>query len=312
VTFRYGVYGLAIEADAPIDGALPATFDEPDVCVHMQSMPPVCGGGERLFDDENVSIDRDGSSYGFAYRDGTRFLIGVGAPAPGRAAEGGRAHTIRATWPPTSTPEDTATYLLGPILAFVLRMRGTLSLHASAVVVGGRAIAIAAPPGGGKSTTAAAFADRGVAVMTDDVLPVVWRDGSPWALSGYPRVRLWPETVGARYGSDDALPLLTPTWSKRYLDVSARFQRDPLPLGAIVVLRERVAGPARLERIGGAEAAMQLVANSSMALYLDPAMRAAELDGIGALVEQVPLFAAHPSDDLGRLGELCDAITSIA
>ena len=28
-------------------------------------------------------------------------------------------------------------------------------------------------------------------------MPIVWRAGEPWALSGYPRVRLWPETVGA-------------------------------------------------------------------------------------------------------------------
>lgn len=279
MTFRYAVYGLRVEADAPIDGALSADFDEPDVRVHMQ-----WSGGVQTAGRE------------FLYEDGCRFVVG-GA-------------TVWCTWPATSTPEDAATYLLGPILAFVLRSRGTLSLHASAVVWQGRALAVAAPPGGGKSTTAAAFADRGLAVVTDDVLPIVWRDGAPWALSGVPRLRLWPETVGARYGRDDALPLLTPTWSKRYLDVSTRFHRDPLPLGAIAVLRERVAGAPRVERLSGADAAMQLVANSSMALHLDPGMRAAELDRIAALVEQVPVFAAHASDDLARAGELCDALTS--
>jgi hypothetical protein len=215
------------------------------------------------------------------------------------------------TWPASLTPEDTATYLLGPILAFVLRLRGTLALHASAVALNGRAVALAAAPGGGKSTTAAAFADRGVRVITDDVMAIEWRGGEPWALSGYPRVRLWPETVGARYGAADALPLLTPTWSKRYLDVSALFQRDPLPLAAVVILRERVAGPPRLAPLAGAEAAMQLVANSSMALHLDAEMRAAELDRVAALAARIPLFAASASDDLGRIGELCDAITSI-
>jgi len=296
VTFRYGVYGLAIEADAPIDGALPADFAQPDIRVHMQAMPPI-DAGEPLFDDENVTIFRHGDARAFHYRDGTRFLID-GA-------------TIWSTWPPSSTAEDTATYLLGPVLAFVLRRRGTLSLHASAMAIGGRAVAVAAPPSGGKSTTAAAFAGRGVAIITEDVLPIAWRGGEPWALSGYPRIRLWPETVAARYGADDALPLLTPTWTKRYLDVSAQFQRDPLPLGAIVVLRERVAGAPRIAPLSGHEAAMQLVANSSMALYLDPAMRVAELDGVGALAERVPLFAAWPSDDLARVGELCDAIATV-
>jgi hypothetical protein len=40
-------------------------------------------------------------------------------------------------------------------------------------------------------------------------------------------------------------------------------------------------------------------------------MRAAELDDITALIERVPLFAAWPTDDLGRIGELCDAIAAI-
>lgn len=296
MTFRYGVYGLSIEADAPIDGALPAEFANPDIRVRMQSMPPFAAG-DALFDDENVTIFRQGGAYAFHYRDGTRFLID--------------GSTVWSTWPSSSTAEDTATYLLGPVLAFVLRRRGTLALHASAVAMDGRAVAIAAAPGGGKSTTAAAFAERGVPIITEDVLPIAWRDGDPWALSGYPRIRLWPETVAARYGTDDALPLLTPTWTKRYLDVRSHFQRDPLPLGAIVVLRERVNGTPRVAPLAGHEAAMQLVANSSMALYLDPDMRVAELDRIGALVERVPLFAAWPSDDLARVGELCDSIAAV-
>jgi len=300
VTFRYGVYGLSIEADAPIDGALTAAAtSEPDLRVHLQAMPPSAAtlfAGTPVFDDENVTIFR-GGAYGFRYRDGTQFVIDD--------------DTIWSSWLPTSTPEDTATYLLGPVLAFLLRRRGTLSLHASAVVLGGRAVAIAAPPGGGKSTTAAAFAERGAAVVTEDVLPIVWRGDEPWTLSGYPRIRLWPETVAARYGTDDALPPLTPTWTKRYLDVGAQFQRDPLPLGAIVILRERVGGAPCIAPLGGHEAAMQLVANSSMALYLEPAMRVEELDRVGALVERVPLFAASASDDLARLGDLCDAIEAV-
>ena len=296
MTYRYGVYGLCIEADAPIDGALPVEFTKPDIRVHMQSMPPFAAG-DALFDDENVTIFRQRDVYAFHYRDGTRFLID--------------GSTVWSAWPSSSTAEDTATYLLGPVLAFVLRRRGTLALHASAVVMGGRAVAIAAAPGGGKSTTAAAFAERGVSIVTEDVLPIAWRNGEPFALSGYPRIRLWPETVAARYGTDDALPLLTPTWTKRYLDVRSQFQRDPLPLGSIVVLRERVTGAPRVAPLAGHEAAMQLVANSSMALYLDPDMRVAELDRIGALVERVPLFAAWPSDDLARVGELCDAIAAV-
>jgi hypothetical protein len=56
---------------------------------------------------------------------------------------------------------------------------------------------------------------------------------------------------------------------------------------------------------------MQLVANSSMALYLEPEMRVAELDGVSALVAGVPLFAAWGGDDIARVGELCAAIAAV-
>src|SRR5207249_764390 len=68
-----------------------------------------------------------------------------------------------------------------------------------------------------------------------------------------------------------------------------RVRGGGVPRGAVVVLRERGAGAPRVAPLSGHEAAMQLVANSSMALYLDPDMRVAELDRVGALVERVPL-----------------------
>ena len=51
---------------------------------------------------------------------------------------------------------------------------------------------------------------------------------------GHGSVRLWPESVEALFGAADRLPLLAPSWGKRYLDLAApggRFQDRPLPLG---------------------------------------------------------------------------------
>ena len=49
---------------------------------------------------------------------------------------------------------------LGPVFAFVLRLRGAVTFHASAVRIGD-AVAFLGPQGAGKSTTAAALALRG-------------------------------------------------------------------------------------------------------------------------------------------------------
>src|SRR5262249_22183040 len=145
------------------------------------------------------------------------------------------------------TLEDTATYLLGPVLGFILRLRGVTCLHASAVAICDQAIAILGPAGAGKSTTAASFARAGYKVLTDDIVALDERGDAFLVQPAYPRVRLWSESVNALFGTEDALPLLTPTWDKRYLDLQANiscFQEHPLPLAAIYLLDKRSSDPA--------------------------------------------------------------------
>ena len=254
-------------------------------------------------DDDNVAIAPAQGGFAVGYRDGTRFFIEAGGSL------------IRASWPSSSTPEDMATYLLGPLLALVLRIRGVLCLHASAVVIESHAVVLAAPHGGGKSTTAARFSDRGLPVMSDDVVPIRWKEYVPVADAGYPRLRLWDETVQTLYGNADALPRFTPTWSKRYLDLQSgqrQFAGKEQPIGAIFILGERRPGVPSVERLRGHDAAMRLIANTSMGLHLDAAARVGELEGIARLTDRVPVFLAQATDDLERIDEFCDLIIAAA
>ena len=77
-----------------------------------------------------VCMIEGGRYFGFFYSDGTRFAIDRGA------------REVWADWPENSTLEDACTYLVGPVIAFVLRLRGVTCLHASAVAVDDRAIAL--------------------------------------------------------------------------------------------------------------------------------------------------------------------------
>ena len=113
-------------------------------------------------------------------------------------------------------------------------MRGVVPLHASAVAVANHAVALVGAPGAGKSTTAAAFAQRGFPVLSDDLAALTERENQFFVQPGYPRVNLWPDSVSALFGSHDALPPITPTWEKRYmaLDRDGRhFETNPLATG---------------------------------------------------------------------------------
>ncbi|MGH9492952.1 MAG: hypothetical protein ACRD2K_05585 [Terriglobales bacterium] len=244
-----------------------------------------------------------GAYFRLLYGDGTSFLLD-------------RAGTrVWAAWPEPLTLEDAATYLLGPVLAFALRLRGYCGLHASAVRVRESAIALLGPPQAGKSTTAAALAKMGYAVLTDDVTILVDRGGSFLVVSGYPLLRLWEDSVHCLFGSADALPRLTPNWDKRYLDLTReeyRFEERPLPLAAIYALGDRTNEGAALavEPLSGSAALMTLVTNTNVSYLLDSAMRARELEVLGRVAATVPVRKVMPHTDPALLGRLCEVILS--
>jgi hypothetical protein len=238
-----------------------------------------------------------------SYADGTDFILD-------------RAGTeIWATWPDGSSVDDMSAYLLGPVMGFVLRLRGRVCLHASGIVANGSAFVLIGPPGAGKSTLAAAFAARGHAVLSDDVIPLLEGDGSFRAVPGYPRVRLWPKSVEALATFDPSAPKLPPHWGERrlHLDITAQgyeFQTEPIALGAVYVLEERAEGSAPLQigPLSGEEGLMALVSNSFAALLLDRDMRQQDFDVLSRLATTVPLRRVQRPDDLARLSDVCDLL----
>jgi hypothetical protein len=257
--------------------------------------------GERSEPALRVSRLSGAGDYRFDYSDGTVIVV---------SAQGNR---IWATWPDSATVEDTATYLLGPILGFVLRLRGVTCLHASAVAIGNRAIALVGPAGAGKSSIAAAFARLGYPVLTDDVAALQDLGDYLRIQPAYPRVRLWSESVASLFGSSDALPRIVPNWDKRYLDLNGpgyRFQHEALPLAAIYVLGERSADPAmpRIEPVGSKTGLMALVSNTYSSYLMDKSKREEEFELLGRLVRNAPLRRVTPSTDFARIRELCEVI----
>jgi hypothetical protein len=252
-----------------------------------------------------VGVFPSGDYFGFFYSDDVRFAV----ERQGREVWG--------DWPENYTLEDACTYLLGPVLGFVLRLRGATCLHASAVAVDGQAIALVGSPGAGKSTTAAAFAQRGFSVIADDVLALA-EDGENFLVQpGYPRVNLWPDSVRVLFGSEAVLPRITPNWGKRYLVLGQNgfgFVTKPLPLRAIYILGPReecLAAPAA-GQLAGSEALAQLVANTYVNYLLDRDMRSQEFDVLTRLVATIPIRRVRPPADPSSVFDLSEAIANDA
>jgi hypothetical protein len=240
----------------------------------------------------------DGRYYRFRYADETEFIVD------------NAGSEVWAAWREPLTLEDTATYLLGPVMGFVMLLRGVVCLHASAVAIGNEAIALLGPAGSGKSTTAAAFAERGYSVLAEDVVTLDDRGDQFLVRPAYPCIRLWPAAVKALYGSETHLPRLTPNWDKCYLDLSDNFQREPLRLAAIYHLRERQADTRApfVQALDRAEGLMSLVANTYATKLMDRQMRAREFELLTRVVRNVPLRRVTPHADPARIPELCTRI----
>ncbi len=314
------VYGLRLAADMALPG-LPIRLDLDvfDVRIRLKDWTafrstspesieifyPSSEDADDRPPDLRVGVLHGGDYFGFFYSDGVRFAVER------------RGREVWADWPENYTLEDACTYLIGPVIGFVLRLRGVTCLHASAVAVDEQAIALVGFPGAGKSTTAAAFAHRGYSVIADDVVALA-EDGENFLVPpGYPRVNLWPDSVRVLFGSEGALPRITPTWGKRYMmlgDNGFGFATKPLPLRAIYLLGARetnLAAPV-IEEVAGGDAFAGLVANTYVNYLLDREMRSQEFDVLSRVVARIPIRRVRPPADPSAVFDLCEAIAADA
>jgi hypothetical protein len=312
--YRCSIYGLGVIANRSIPGVPAFPLASVDVCITFESLPawlPEVSASQietsfvTEYTDEcgnpalRVFRLLEGEYYRFCYADQTEFVID---------REGTE---IWARWCEPLTIEDTATYLLGPVMGFVLLLRGLVCLHASAIAIGDKAIALTGPAGAGKSTTAAAFFNRGYDVLAEDVTTLDDRGDEFLVRPGYPCIRLWPPAVKALFGSKDHLPRLTPNWDKCYLDLSERqFQSKSLPLAAIYQLGTRSDDGPLVEVVDRAKGLMSLVANTYATKLMDKQMRAREFELLTRVLNQVPVRRVTPHVDPARIPELCESIVT--
>jgi hypothetical protein len=320
--YSYRAYGFDLVSNLSIQGLGPEHFDssKPDLVLDLGFEPEWARAATRLPSsvhhsklarpdsaDSPFSLSVRGADHFFelTYNDGTRFVIDA------------ETKRLCGTWSPPLTIEDFSTYLLGPVMGFILRQRNILSLHASTASIGGQAVVLCGESEAGKSTTAAALALRGIPILAEDVSPIQEEAGTFYVESGYPRICLWPSAVDTLFGSPDALPQLTPTWDKRFLaldGVQAKFEPQRRPLGVVYLLAPRAdeADTPRIETLGKREALLQLVQNTYMNWLLNRTQRAAELDILARIVARVPVRKIVPHCDPTRVGALCDLIVADA
>jgi len=221
----YTLCGWRVASEMPLPDLMKWTGDDrsAELTVRLGEAPPLA---DPVDDGPLLQIGADGIC---------RFAI-AGVAAFRVDAEG-REITVE-PYVAIDTP-DIRVFLFGTVFAIVCFRRKLLPLHASAVRIGGKAMAFSGPSGCGKSTTAASFFKRGYAVVSDDVA-VIEPDapGGPRLLPGFPRLKLWHDVMNGFGFGTSGLEHTRGELDKFHLPVEKAFAAAPLPLAAVYHLGE--------------------------------------------------------------------------
>jgi hypothetical protein len=216
----------------------------------------------------------------------------------------------------TSAPmESFQVYLLGQALGFALVKSGFEPLHATAIDIGGEAIALLGASGFGKSSLAACFLAGGYSLLTDDLL--LLRPGSQGvdAYPGPPRIKLFPRMARRFLGPKaNGVPM---NWGTDKMVVALdqrQIRQAPALLRAVYAItpphETRGLRDITIEPLSEQGAFMALVANTFNCLLVDPERLQRQVSETSRLLGSVPVKKLTYPRKLKDLPSVREAILS--
>jgi hypothetical protein len=283
---HYRAYGLTIRSalSLPELRRADANRESTDVVVRTGDVESFRAS---LDDDADVSTARFSSVGTFAVVDGREIVCDLDTPG------------LQDHW-------YARRVVCTEVLPVVLLQRGSLVMHASAVVVDGRAAVFLGAPGTGKSTIAAAFHCAGSPVLADDIVGIRLNDGDLSVLPGVPQLRLDAAAVAA-LGIDEAEVSTRSGSESRYLSLTP--VADAVPVGGFYVLSE--AEPVAVEPIEGNERFFQVAKRTFHDGFLaDVDVTPTGFEQVGAVIDAAPVRTIRRPTRYDALPQVVEAVAA--
>jgi hypothetical protein len=300
----YQLFGGCLRSELEFPELSPAVTDTPRWTLkrldRLPDLPDPCRLGTEDV-DTGVTVT--------LYRAGLRFRLAFDDTGVFDISEGGRR--IDWTAPPAPDLEAVRKDVLGRVLAVALDQEGTITLHGSAVAIGGVAVAFLAPKFHGKSTTATALVNAGGRLLADDLVPVTGGE-LPMVLPSVPVVQLWADSAAHVAGAatpvtpDQVAPKLQVAWR-----ASDRNAATAVPLAAVYLLapiRSDADAVVTRARLPGVEAALALLGQAKVGALLGVERRSDLLGRLVKLGERIPVYRLEIPRDFQRIGELTTSL----
>jgi hypothetical protein len=245
--YSYRVSGLAVASEVNLPGLIPGDpARTADVTIRRASVPMALADAEAI-----------GPTW---QRDANRFLLRI--PHIARfLLEDGRSILFEEEQ--DAEPRDVAVFLSGSVFGILLHQRNHIVLHASAVLVGGKAVLFCGMSGAGKSTLAAALGEHGHPLIADDQCAIeIGEDGVPRIQADGRQLRLWEKSINELGLGDRRGDPMRNRLRKFYVEPVAA-SNAAVPIGAVYALLEvRGTQLSDIEQPNVVDATRLLVANA--------------------------------------------------
>jgi hypothetical protein len=285
--FRYEVYGVGLRASFPL--SLPERSNVDSIEIEIQL------GTAGHFSDLLRGTQLQESPWGnFFYAnldDGGSYVRWDGLGEFHVSANGRNIVCRRVEG---ASLESFQVYLLGQAISFALVKGGFEPLHATCVVIDGKAVALLGDSGYGKSSLAACFLEAGHRLLTDDLLVVREAAGGFRAFPGPPRIKLFSEMARRFLGeSVSGVPMNSGAQKLVMPLASERMYFDTAPLEAIYTIAapDEVAQDTTvwIESVASRDAFVLLMNNVFNYVIVDTRRLHTQFRALAALAARTPM-----------------------
>ena len=297
----YLAFGVRILTPFPLPD-LPIVSGSHDVIIREGMVPDSLF--DSLFDNAKVVV-RPGARFGFA--PGAIYLEW---DQVGRVLlkEGNEIIVQRDA---EASMEDLGPFLTGPVLAVLLHQRKYFVLHASSVAIGGGAAVFVGPKGYGKSTLAAHMEMLGHRLISDDIVPLTSRSGQVWAEPGFPRVKLFDDSIEALGARPSDFPPIHRFATKRSLSLSENCNQEPVPVRAIYILNED--DHFAIVEMGKPQAFIEIMRNAHLGKFLEETgSQSSYFELCGEITNKVRIFRLDRPSSFHEMPRILDALVKHA
>jgi hypothetical protein len=205
---------------------------------------------------------------------------------------------------------DIPIFILGTVFGILLHQREQVVLHASAVRVNGKAVLFCGSSGAGKSTIAAALAQRGYPLVTDDFCALTVEGGAaPLVHSDGRQLKLWAQAIERLDLAQQRGERVRASLEKFYVAPSEVFT-EPLALGAVYALREtRPPHVPGIERPNVVDAALLLRRNAYRPLLVRRmGQRTNYFHAAAVIANAAGIFILTRALDFAKMAEVIDSL----